>query len=188
MFLENWKKELFTVPNLLSLLRLVLLPVYLGAYLRSKYLTAGGILLLSCLTDLLDGFLARKLHQVTDLGKVLDPLADKVTQLSLMACLSLQFPALKPVLWLLIGKEAFQLALAIGFLKRGRVLSGALMAGKISTAVLFASLIALVMFPELPGALVKAAALADGLVLTGSFVSYALAYFGPSPGLQDAEG
>ena len=188
MFLENWKKELFTVPNLLSLLRLVLLPVYLSTYLKGQYLTAGGILLLSCLTDLLDGFLARKLHQVTDLGKVLDPLADKVTQLSLTACLSLRYPALKPVLWLLIGKEAFQLALAIGFLKRGRVLSGALMAGKVSTAVLFASLIGLVMFPELPGTLVKTAALADGLVLTASFVSYALAYFGPAPGLRDAEG
>ena len=188
MFLENWKKELFTVPNLLSLLRILLLPVYLGAYLRGQYLTAGTILLLSCLTDLLDGFLARKLHQVTDLGKVLDPLADKVTQLTLTACLSLRYPALKPVLWLLMGKEAFQLALAIGFLRRGRVLSGALMAGKVSTAVLFASLIGLVMFPQLPSNLVKAAALTDGLVLAVSFVSYGLAYFGPSPGLRDAEG
>ena len=62
------------------------------------------------------------------------------------------------------------------------------MAGKISTAVLFASLIGLVLFPELPANLVNAAALTDGLVLTVSFVSYGLAYFGPAPGLPDAEG
>ena len=188
MFMENWKKEIRTVPNLLSLLRLVLLPVYLGLYLRGQYLLAGGILLISCLTDLLDGYLARRFHQVTDLGKVLDPLADKVTQLTMTGCLSLRYPVLKPVLWLLMVKEAFQLAVGIGFLRRGRVLSGALMAGKISTAVLFASLTGLVMFPELPAKLVKAAALTDGILLSIAFLSYCLAYFGPIPGLQDAEG
>ena len=56
MFFTNWKKDLFTIPNLLSLFRLTLIPVYMTIYLEGSHLLAGIILALSCLTDLLDGW------------------------------------------------------------------------------------------------------------------------------------
>lgn len=192
MFIRNWKKEILTIPNLLSLLRLALLPVYAGIYWNAAnpldHLLAGGIMLLSCLTDLLDGFIARRFGQVTNLGKVLDPLADKITQFTLTVCLSLKYPVLQPVLALFLVKEIFQLVVAIGFLRKGRVLPGALMTGKISTCVVFGTLIYLILFPDVPSSVVEAAAIADAVVLTVSFLSYILAYFGPAPGLQDVEG
>lgn len=189
MFISNWKREVFTVPNFLSLLRLALLPVYIPVYLRAterpQYLLAGGILAVSCLTDLLDGIIARKWNQVTNLGKVLDPLGDKLTQFTLTLCLTLRHPALKSVLALFLVKEVFQLAAGILFLTRGQMLEGALPEGKLCTAVLFASLTALVLFPDIGPAAVNAIAAADSVLLAASFLGYGRVYLGRAAGLQD---
>ena len=191
MFIRNWKKDIVTIPNLLSLFRLALIPVYASVYLTAtesrQFLLAGAILAVSCLTDLIDGKIARKLHMITTLGKVLDPLADKLTQLTLTICLSMKYPVLYPVLGLFVLKELFQLALGIVFLRRGKMLPGALMAGKVCTTVLFVSLTALVLMPNIHPAAVTAIAVIDAVFLTISFVSYLLAYFGKDRKVQDIE-
>ena len=182
MFPHQWKKDLFTVPNLLSLFRLALIPVYMTIYLRADtpdgYRLAGGILALSCLTDLLDGAIARRFDLVTELGKILDPLADKATQFTLTLCLSLRYPILEPVLLMLLFKEAFQLAALLIFLGRGQTLAGALPTGKVCTAVLFASLTALVLFPGIPGEIINFLAAADLAALSVSLLCYAHVFFG----------
>ena len=153
MFIRNWKKDIFSIPNLLSLFRLALIPVYATVYLtatqRYQFVLAGVILAVSCLTDMIDGKIARKFNMITTLGKVLDPLADKLTQLTLTICLSMKYPVLYPVLGLFVLKELFQLTLGVVFLRRGKMLPGALMAGKVCTTVLFISLIALVLLPDI---------------------------------------
>lgn len=191
MFITNWKKEIFTIPNLLSLFRLVLLPVYARIYLTAtehyQYLIAGSIMTISCLTDMLDGKIARHFNQITNLGKILDPLADKITQFTLTLCLSLKYPVLHPVLALFIVKEAFQLVVGLIFLQKGRMLPGALMAGKVCTTILFVSLITLVLFPDMNPFAVDVIALVDGIFLIISFISYILAYFGKDTKVQDLE-
>ena len=92
-----------------------------------------------------------------------------------------------PVLALFVVKEAFQLIAGIFFLRKGRMLPGALMTGKVCTTVLFISLIALVLFPEMNPAVVNVIALNDGVFLAISFVSYVLAYFGKNQKVQDLE-
>ena len=113
MHIKDWKKEVFTIPNLLSLFRLALIPVYIYIYLGAtetyQYITAGTIMAVSCLTDLIDGKVARRFNMVSTLGKILDPLADKITQFTLTVCLSLKHPQLFPVLALFVVKELFQL-------------------------------------------------------------------------------
>ena len=189
MFIKNWKKDIFTIPNLLSLFRLVLIPVYATVYLNAtqnyQFILAGFILAVSCLTDMIDGKIARKYGMITTLGKVLDPLADKLTQLTLTICLSLKYPVLYPVLGLFVIKELFQLVLGVAFLRKGKMLPGALMAGKVCTTILFVSLIALVLMPNIPPVAVKAIAVIDALFLMISFVSYAMAYFGKNVKVQD---
>lgn len=191
MFIQNWKKELFTIPNLLSMFRLVLLPIYARIYLNAteeyEYMIAGSIMAVSCLTDLVDGKIARKFNQITNLGKVLDPFADKITQFTLTLCLSLKYPVLHPVLALFVVKEAFQLIVGIIFLTKGRMLPGALMAGKICTTILFVSLIALVLLPQMNPLLVDAIALVDGIFLLISFIAYITAYFGKDKKVQDLQ-
>ena len=191
MFIREWKKDVFTIPNLLSLFRLVLIPLYVYIYLNAtekyQYITAGTIMAISCLTDMIDGKIARHFNMISNVGKVLDPLADKFTQLALILCLSAKYPILYPVLVLFLVKEFFQLFVAIIHLRKGKVLPGALMAGKICTTVLFVSLIALVLFPEMNEMLVDAIVLADAGFLLFSFISYILAYFGKNTKVQDLE-
>ena len=189
--MKNWKKELFSIPNMLSMFRLVLIPVYIHIYLNatepSHYYVAGGILAVSCLTDMVDGKIARHFNMITTVGKVLDPLADKFTQLALTICLSMRYPVLRPVLVLFLIKEFFQLFAALINLRKGKMLDGALMSGKICTTVLFVSLIVLVLFPELNENVVNGIALTDTVFLSVAFVQYIFAFFGKHAKVQDLD-
>ena len=182
MFINNWKKEVFTIPNFLSLFRLALIPVYMAVYLNAgtirDYHLAGGILALSCLTDAMDGQVARHFHMVSNVGKVLDPFADKITQFTLTLCLSLRYRALWPVLLIFLVKELFQLIAGVVNLRRGKMLPGALFAGKVCTTVLFVSFLVLVLFPDLPAGFVEILAFLDSLFLLFSFAGYLSAYLG----------
>lgn len=185
----NWKKEIFTIPNLLSLFRLALIPVYVSVYLNatkaSHYAYAAGVLAVSCLTDAVDGKIARKYNMISNVGKLLDPMADKVTQLALTICLAEKYPILNPVLALFLVKELFQLVAVIVNLCKGKVLPGALVAGKVCTTVLFVSFIFLVLFPDIPELIVDGIALLNGGFLMFSFVSYILAYYGKNKKVED---
>ena len=191
MIIKDWKKDILTIPNLLSLFRLVLIPIYIVIYLNAKdatdYYIAGGILAVSCLTDAIDGKIARHFNMISTLGKILDPLADKVTQLTMVLCLAIRHP----VLWLLVNlfvvKESFQLIAGFLTLRRGKMLSRALLAGKISTTVLFVSLILLVLMPNLSPTALLIITLLDCAVLVIAFISYAKTYYTHSPISQELE-
>ena len=191
MFMLNWKKEVFTIPNIISFFRLLLIPVYIYLYLTAQstaqYVTAGLVLALSCLTDMVDGRIARKYHMISKIGMLLDPVADKATQATLLVCLSMKYPILYPVLGLLVIKESFQLiALIIAFLN-GKMLPGALPVGKVCTTVLFVSLIAIVLFPDIPSKIVDLIAVVDACFLGVSFVCYICAYYGKNKKVQDLD-
>lgn len=189
MFIRNWKKEILTIPNCLSLIRLLLIPVYVELYLRADsaqdYAIAAGVMGLSCLTDMVDGQIARHFHMISHVGKILDPMADKFTQLALILCLLSRYPLLYPLLMLFLVKELFQLFAVILHFRHGKALPGALMAGKVCTVVLFVSLIALVLFPDLHPAVVDFLVIGDALFLTFSFVRYVQAYYGKNKIVQD---
>lgn len=191
MFIKDWKKDVFTIPNLLSLFRLVLIPVYVAIYLNAQelweYFLAAAILAVSCLTDMIDGKIARHYNMISTLGKILDPIADKATQFTLTLCLSIKYPVLRFVLVLFIIKELFQGIAGLVNLRRGKMLPGALIAGKVCTTILFISLILLVLMPDLDESIINAIALIDTGFLTWSFISYILAYFGKNTKVQDLE-
>lgn len=181
MFIKDWKKDLFTIPNMLSLFRLLLIPVYVVIYLNAQaaidYYIAGGILAVSCLTDMIDGQIARHFNMISTIGKILDPLADKITQFTLIVCLAITYPVLIPLMVLFFIKEVFQLVAGFLTLRKGKMLTGALISGKISTAVLFVSLIVLVMFPQIPTEAVNVIMAVDTLLLMIAFLHYAITYF-----------
>ena len=180
MLIKNWKKDILTIPNLLSLFRLVLIPVYVAIYLNAQtntdYFLAAAILAVSCLTDLIDGKIARHFNMISTLGKILDPLADKITQFALILCLASKYP----VLWLLVGlfviKESFQLIAGGINLRKGIMLKGALISGKICTTVLFVSLIILVLMPGLDEKIILGIVITDIIFMLISFIDYVLTY------------
>lgn len=181
MPIKDWKKEILTIPNLLSLFRLVLIPLYVAIYLNAQdstdYFLAAAILAVSCLTDLIDGKIARNFNMISTVGKILDPLADKATQFTLIICLALRYPVLWYLVSLFVIKEGFQLIAGCINLRRGKMLKGALISGKISTTVLFVSLIVMVMIPTLSSTVVTVLTVIDAIVLAIAFADYIIAYF-----------
>lgn len=181
MFIKSWKKDIFTIPNLLSLFRLALIPVYVMIYLNAKdpadYYLAAGILTVSCLTDLMDGKIARHFNMVTSLGKILDPVADKATQFTLITCLTVKHKILRYLVALFVAKESFQLIAGGLRLRKKKMLKGALISGKICTTVLFISLILMVMLPSLSTNAVNFIAIVDIIFMTIAFIEYIAAYF-----------
>jgi len=180
MHIENFKKEILTIPNLLSLFRLVLIPVYIVIYLNadepSDYYLSAAILAVSCMTDFIDGKIARQFNMITNVGKFLDPLADKLTQFSLIVCLSVRHPVLMHVIVLFFIKEMFQLIACLISFKKGMTMTGSFLAGKLCTTVLFISLILLIMFPDIPDKTVSIIAVIDSLFLVIAFARYSFAF------------
>ena len=189
--MKNWKTDIFNVPNMLSLFRLALIPIYVYIYLNAQiprdYWIAGGILAVSCLTDMIDGKIARKFNMITPLGKLLDPVADKFTQLVLTICLSMKYPVMRPVLILFLAKEFFQFFAALINYRRGKALDGALMSGKICTTVLFTSFTILVIIPNLHSLLVNCIGMLDMLCLLIAFIQYIFAFCGKNAQVHDIE-
>ncbi len=191
MLIRNWKKEIWTIPNLLSLFRLVLIPVYSYIYLNAAgskdYLIAAAILAVSCLTDLVDGKIARKFNMISTLGKFLDPLADKATQAAMILCLAVHHPMLWLLLALFIVKEGFQLAAMIINLRKGLALDGALMAGKICTTILFVTLIIMVLLPNLSAVAANLLTAICIVAMMIAFIAYIRAYYGKNKKIYDID-
>jgi len=131
---------------MLSMLRLALLPFVLYYYLKGEVKVAGLLLILSALTDVADGFFARRLNQITNLGKMLDPIADKLTQIFVAAGLCLTYTALIPLTLVLAIKELLMGWMGLTLLKRGKQPFSARWWGKVATATFYVAVIAIMMF------------------------------------------
>ena len=128
-------KNIFTIPNILSMFRLLLLPVIVYTYINQKdYVLTGILLVISGLTDLLDGYIARTFNMMSDLGKILDPVADKATQAVVLLCLMTRFR------WLAIPciliKEMFMSCIGMVVIKKTGEVHGAVWHGKVATFML----------------------------------------------------
>ncbi len=164
-----------TIPNILSIFRIVLIPVYAWLYFsdyKSGTLIAGIVLVISGLTDLFDGAIARKYNQISELGKVLDPLADKLTQVSVFVCLYFKFPYLLPLFCFIVYKELTMLAVGFGILKKGFVLTSKWW-GKVTTFLIYCAVAAFTFFPGLPRTAILAIAALLLAMLAFSMWGYA---------------
>lgn len=193
MHIKDWKKEIFTIPNVLSMLRLVLIPLYIYIYLNAKtdahYYISAGILAVSCLTDLIDGQIARRCNMISTLGKMLDPFADKATQFTLIICLAIRrnLPLLWGMIAIFVAKESFQLIAGSLILSKGKILGGAVLPGKICTAVLFITLVVMIMLPRLPDQTINILVIVDSIFLLISFAAYILVYAGKIKLIQNID-
>lgn len=145
------KNQICTIPNLLSLFRIALIPLFVWLYcIKQEFLWTGGILLLSGLTDLVDGWVARRFHMISDVGKILDPVADKLTQAAMLLCLISRFPLMLAALVLLIIKELFAGAMGLLVIRRTGQVFGARWHGKAATCLLYAMMICHAVWPTIP--------------------------------------
>lgn len=165
---DEVKKDLFTIPNLLCYFRILLVPAFLYVFLnaanREDYLFAAGIILIGGITDFLDGFIARKFNMITQLGKLIDPVADKLMQLAIIAVLAITFPLMRVLIVLFLIKEASMLFGNLYAMKTAhRQLDGAKWFGKVSTAVFYVVSVLLIADPLME------ATYRDGMILIAIF-------------------
>lgn len=135
------KKEVFTVPNLLSAFRIVLVPFFIVFYfsesMKYHYIYAVITLVLSGFSDILDGTIARHFNMISSFGKIIDPLADKLTQGAAVICISINHPILVPLMVLFCAKELTMLLGAYHLLKIGLRPSESKWWGKMCTVIVF---------------------------------------------------
>ncbi len=142
---KSAKKQLWTIPNILSIIRMLLIPFVLIYYLQGEYIIAGILLITSAFSDMLDGYIARRFNLITDVGKVLDPLADKLTQFCVAIGLCISYKVLIPLVVVLTIKEMFLGHIAVILYNKGCLPLGARWWGKISTAIFYLAAI-IIMF------------------------------------------
>ena len=132
------RNKIFTVPNILSFCRLAMIPliVYCYIWLENSLLTAG-LLLFSGITDVADGIIARTFNMVSELGKALDPIADKLTQAVVLVCLISKFPYVLAAVVVFAVKEILNGLGNLRLMRSTGKVHGALWHGKISTALLY---------------------------------------------------
>lgn len=182
-------RDITKLPNLLTLARIALIPFFVYAFLweygmiqsdnapmegTNGYILAAIIVIISGLTDSADGIIARKFNMITDLGKALDPFADKLTQAAVVVCLVIRY---NEIWWLvtalfvlIVIKEVTLLILALMFLKKGQDLGGAKWFGKVCTIVFYILVIILIGAPYV-------ATWAAAVMIAIMFVFNVLAFF-----------
>lgn len=145
------QQDILTLPNLLTCVRLALIPLFVCLYvIKENYLATALILLASGLTDIADGFIARRFHMVSDLGKMLDPMADKLTQLAMLACLVNRFPLMLGAVVLLVVKESVTGVFSLIVVKRTKVVKSAVWHGKLNTVLLYLMMVVHLVWYNIP--------------------------------------
>ncbi len=139
---ENWN----TIPNWLSFFRIAMIPVFSVLFIKEYYIAAFIVMIVAAVTDLLDGKIARKYNMVSNLGKMLDPVADKLSQMAIVIILIVKFwnDGIKYVLFLFIAKELVMIIGGLLLLSKGLRPGAAEIWGKVATTVFYIFMIAII--------------------------------------------
>ncbi len=175
------KPDLLALPNILCYIRLLLIPLFVMLYIKAEtskeYYFAGFIVVLASFTDFLDGFIARKLDMITEFGKVLDPLADKLMQLALLFVLLIEVDYMYILVAIFLVKEILMAIAAIKFVNKGKKLDGAKWFGKVSTAVFYVVMLILIISPNIDSSIQYSLMTICGFFLLLSFTLYGREYY-----------
>lgn len=177
--MEGWSfkpRDLVTVPNLITYVRFLLVPPFIIFFLNKNYIAAGIMIGLSGLSDCFDGFFARKLDQVTSLGKILDPIADKVTLIAVAVCMVIYMPSILPIMLVLVGKEFLMLLGGFILLLKKMSPPPANIFGKIATLV-FYFVICLIILVKIITGVENMPLIITGLILVAVAMLIALAQY-----------
>lgn len=144
------KTKIWTIPNILSFFRILLIPFIMKTYDTGAYWKAAALVALSGLTDLADGYIARRFQMVSALGKALDPIADKLTMLALLLCLCAKVPSMTWLLGVVAVKEVLMGLEGLLVLRKTGTTYSALWYGKLNTALLYGTILLHLLWSKIP--------------------------------------
>lgn len=143
--------KVFTVPNMMSFFRIALIPFIIWAYLGLKSVPVTVILIaVSAVTDILDGWVARKFNQVSEFGIFIDPVADKLTQGALLICLIPRYKLIIALVVVFVIREAIMFFAGLKVKLVTDKLQSAKWYGKVNTVVVEGVIMALIIFTKIP--------------------------------------
>lgn len=171
------KKEIFSIPNVLCYIRFLLIGWFFYLYMQDAYIESAIIIAIGAITDCLDGQIARRCNMITQLGKILDPMADKAMQLAIAIALTSRYPMMGLLLALFLVKEIFQGVCCLVGLRKHKKLDGAMWYGKVSTAVFYVLTVLLIAFADMPIWLVHTCISITMFCLAFAFVMYAITFY-----------
>ena len=149
------KKDIFTIPNILTYIRILLVPAFVLVYMNAEdlagHIWSVVIVALSALTDMLDGFIARRTGQITDLGKIVDPIADKAMQFAMLFCVVWKYHWVGLLIVIYGVKEIVSLCFSGYLFTKGKNIGGAMWCGKICTVILYIVMFVFIIIPEIDG-------------------------------------
>ncbi len=153
--MENkYKDKIITIPNILSMFRLLLIPVIVWLYVaKHDPVWTCIILILSGVTDVVDGIIARKYHMISDFGKAFDPVADKLTQIAMLFCLVSRFTWMLLPLCVMIVKEIIAGILGLLVIRKTGKVDSSVWHGKATTVSLYCMMIVHLIWYNIPGAI-----------------------------------
>lgn len=173
-------KEVCSIPNILCYIRILLIPLFIWRYMTATTFLdcyiAAGIIILSGLTDFLDGFIARRFNQITELGKVIDPLADKLTQAAIAFVLIFRFQWMFLLLSIFVIKEITMAVTCFVLYKKGKKLDGALWYGKVTTAIFYFTMTVIIALPNLDLVIVNTFIMITTVMLLFAFLMYMIIF------------
>ena len=165
--------QILSIPNILSFVRIALIPIIIWAYSTlGNYLLTIALIAFSGITDIIDGFIARRFNMVTDFGKALDPIADKLTQGAIMICLLTRFPLMWLLLILLAVKEISSFILRLILFTRTEAVYGSHWHGKLATIMIYATVALHIIWATIPPAFSGALIVITSAVMFFSFAMY----------------
>lgn len=171
------KDQILTIPNLLSVIRLLLIPVIVWLYCaKQEYIAAVVVIVLSGVTDIADGIIARKFNMASDFGKILDPVADKLTQAAIILCLIEKHKLMIVLISIFAVKEFCMAVLGYLAIKKKDSVNSAKWYGKVNTVLLYAVMMLLILFPGMPDGAADALIITCCCMLLLSFGLYARFY------------
>lgn len=133
----NLSNRALTIPNLICLIRILLITPFVVLFLDKEYVWAAVIIIISGLSDCIDGFIARRFNQESELGKILDPLADKLTLLAVGVCLVVIEPYFLPIVVILVAKDLLMLIGSSKVVKNGIIVPKSKWYGKLGTVMFY---------------------------------------------------
>ena len=154
------------VPNALTVLRFLLIPIIVIACVQGQYILAIAVLSVSGLTDILDGTIARKYNYITDFGKLMDPLADKATQISLLTTLFIKGAIPIWILAIVVLKE-FCMVSGASFLYGKELVVSSKWYGKLATVLFYVAMVISLFLEQIGNTtnnIIKAIGIADTVI------------------------
>ncbi len=185
---SKYVDKIITIPNILSFIRILMIPVVILFYIVFNNITAAALLLAAaCLTDAVDGYIARRFNMVSNVGKALDAIADKLLQFSILVCVAANYWQTYILAAIFAIKEITTTFFCLRYVKVSGHIEGARWYGKVCTVILDIIMLLMFFFTKLSSAIVWTFTCISAIALIFTFAMYVNNYLKATKKILESE-